>query len=186
MQGSERPLKGFSLSCIAFTAAGREVSSVSLRLTAPSAEGAFWGSASADAGDFASAEATKGLCDRPLETFARSPLPTIRYTTLEGRGGSVSRRDHNRAYRRPHPTLRRNQVSKNVPSQTPAALREGARGRGFSQRSRLPRNTPPSLHKLMVNGADGGLEVFVVYADDDGKLAGALINHANVDAGAGH
>ena len=31
------------------------------------------GAASADAGDFASAEATKGLCDRPLETFARSP-----------------------------------------------------------------------------------------------------------------
>ena len=29
-------------------------------------------------------------------------------------------------------------------SQTPAALREGARGRGFSQRSRLPR-IPPSL-----------------------------------------
>ena len=28
MQGSERPLKSFSLSCIAFTAAGREVSSV--------------------------------------------------------------------------------------------------------------------------------------------------------------
>ena len=33
------------------------------------------------------------LCDRPLETFARSPLPTIWYLTLAGRGGSVSRRD---------------------------------------------------------------------------------------------
>ena len=39
----------------------------------------------------------KGLCDRPLETFARSPLPTIWYPTLAGRGGSVSRRDHNPA-----------------------------------------------------------------------------------------
>ena len=44
------------------------------------------------------------LCDRPLETFARSPLPTIRYPTLAGRGGSVSRRDHNQAYRKPAPT----------------------------------------------------------------------------------
>ena len=86
----------------------------------------------------------------------------------------------------PAPNSQAESTPKNRASQTPAALREGARGRGFSQRSRLPRNTPPSLHKLMVNGADGGLEVFVVYADDDGKLAGALINHANVDAGAGH
>ena len=37
------------------------------------------------------------LCDRPLETFAR-PLPVIvRSPTLVGRGGSVSRRDHNQA-----------------------------------------------------------------------------------------
>ena len=34
------------------------------------------------------------------------------------------------------PTMQRH------PTQTPSALREGARGRGFSQRSRLPRNTP--------------------------------------------
>ena len=40
-------------------------------------------------------EATKGLCDRPLETFAR-PLPEIGWRlALAGRGGSVSRRDHN-------------------------------------------------------------------------------------------
>ena len=44
------------------------VSSVSLRLTAPSAEGAFWGPRLRTR-DFASAEATKGLSDRPLETF---------------------------------------------------------------------------------------------------------------------
>ena len=35
------------------------------------------------------------LCDRPLETFAR-PFPIIGCNpTLAGRGGSVSRRDHN-------------------------------------------------------------------------------------------
>ena len=48
------------------------VSSVSLRLTAPSAEGAFWGPRLRTR-DFASAEATKGLSERPLETFG-SPL----------------------------------------------------------------------------------------------------------------
>ena len=40
---------------------GGGLSSVSLRLTAPSAEGAFGGTASADA--------AKGLCDRPSETL---------------------------------------------------------------------------------------------------------------------
>ena len=78
----------------------------------------------------------------PFGNLRPIPPRIIWYPTLAGRGGSVSRRDHNRAYRRPHPTLRRNQASKNVPSQTPAALREGARGRGFSQRSRLPRIPP--------------------------------------------
>ena len=40
------------------------------------------------------------------------------------------------------------------PRQTPAALREGARGRGFSQRSRLPRNPhrPPTSLREGVRG----------------------------------
>ena len=38
------------------------------------------------------------LCDRPLETFARSLLKLCGIPTLAGRGGSVSRRDHNQAY----------------------------------------------------------------------------------------
>ena len=50
-----------------------------------------------------SSNTTKGLCDRPLETFAR-PLPVIvRSPTLVGHGGSISRRDHNQAYRRRTP-----------------------------------------------------------------------------------
>ena len=40
------------------------------------------------------------LCDRPLETFARSLLQLCSDPTLAGRGGSVSRRDHSQAYRR--------------------------------------------------------------------------------------
>ena len=40
------------------------------------------------------------------------------------------------------PLLRRNQLRKKGAPQAPAALREGARGRGFSQRSRLPRKLP--------------------------------------------
>ncbi len=47
------------------------------------------------------------------------------------------------------PTLQAEPTMQKQPRQTPAALREGARGRGFSQRSRLPRNPrrlhPPSL-----------------------------------------
>ena len=40
-------------------------------------------------------DTTKGLCDRPLETFAH-PFPEISwFPALAGRGGSVSRRDHN-------------------------------------------------------------------------------------------
>ena len=41
------------------------------------------------------------------------------------------------------------------PRQTPAALREGARGRGFSQRSRLPR-IPPIPVSLFGRGPGGG------------------------------
>ena len=111
---------------------------------------------------------TKGLCDRPLETFARSPLPTIWYPTLAGRGGSVSRRDHNPAAgTRAHlsggtkpeeatnPNASRSSGERGLggeallsekrplpPASPPRSLfgreREGG---GFSQRSPLPRKT---------------------------------------------
>ena len=56
---------------------------------------------------------------------------------------------------KPRPTHRRNQLSRNVPRPTPAALREGARGRGFSQRSRLPRSSsPPRLFGWEREGGD--------------------------------
>ena len=47
-------------------------------------------------GDSASAEAAKGLSDRPLETFGFPLIGWYRDQALAGRGGSVSRRDHNR------------------------------------------------------------------------------------------
>ena len=46
-------------------------------------------------------------------------------------------------------------TSKNRTPRTPAALREGARGRGFSQRSRLPR-IPPIPISLFGRGPGGG------------------------------
>ena len=46
-------------------------------------------------------------------------------------------------------------TSKNRTPRTPAALREGARGRGFSQRSRLPR-IPPIPASLFESGPGGG------------------------------
>ena len=97
---------------------------------------------------------TKGLCDRPLETFAR-PLPVIgRYPTLAGHGGSVSRRDHNQAYRRPRPPLRRNQIRRTPhPKRQPLFGRRGLGRRGFSQRSRLlPRISPQTSFREGARG----------------------------------
>ena len=65
-----------------------------------------------------------------------------------GRGGSVSRRDHNQAYRRPHATHRRNQLRRKVASRTPAALREwGSGGEALlSEKRPLPQNLPRISH----------------------------------------
>ena len=55
-----------------------------------------------------------------------------------------------------------------------------------------PTKLPPpavvsgSSHKFVVNRVDGLFEVAVVDADDDGKLAGALVNHTDVDTRAAH
>ena len=129
-------------------------------MTAPSAEEAK--------GDFASGEAefracghdqrtepVWRLCERPLATFAR-PFPVIgRYPTLAGRGGSVSRRDHNqatgnRAYSQAEPT------QKKGATQAPAALRE--RGSGgealLSEKRPLPQNL--SIVNLFEREREGG------------------------------
>ena len=67
-----------------------------------------------------------------------SPMPA-------GRGGSVSRRDHNQVYRR-HASLQAESTPKNRITQTPAALRE--RGPFWPTRSRLTsrlRSQAPAL-----------------------------------------
>ena len=49
------------------------------------------------------------------------------------------------------------------PTQTPAAFREGARGRGLSQKGRLPRNTPKP-HRILAMGFGACYNRFA-YAD---------------------
>ncbi len=63
----------------------------------------------------------------------------------QGRGGSVSRRDHNQAYRR-HAHAQAEPPMQKQPCRTPTALRErGVWGeRRFSQRSGLSPQRPPS------------------------------------------
>ena len=99
---------------------------------------------------------TKGLCDRPLETFARTPSSNIWYPTLAGRGGSVSRRDHNPAAGTRDPPPRRNQARRTVPTQTPAALRErGVWGRGASLREAASPPESPHHPTSLEEGARG-------------------------------
>ena len=102
-------------------------------------------------GEVASADAGRWLSDRPRRPFG--PLFTDGYCsqTLVGRGGSVSRRDHNEAYWRcvysqAEPT------KKKAAPQTLAALRErGSGGEGKDSHSRqwrlwLPFSTETSGH----------------------------------------
>ena len=83
------------------------------------------------------------LCNRPLETFAH-PFPvTVHDPTLAGRGGSVSRRDHNQlAGNRAH--LAWAHKSEEKPSLFPATLRErGSGGEALLLEKRpLPQKLP--------------------------------------------
>ena len=132
------------------------------RMTTPSAEGAFSWDASADA------EAISPLRRRPkdgarLAAF-RSPfgnlrpitLATMRQPTLAGRGGSVSRRDHNQAYRRPHPPHRRNHPCRSTHAKRHLLFGRGGLGeRRFSQRSGLSPRISPTVN-LFGREREGG------------------------------
>ena len=100
----------------------------------------------------------RGLSDRPRYPFGSLTFELVSYPTLAGRGGSVSRRDHNPKTRnRAHAAWAHKSVEthKPIPSYSsgegvwgrgaslreaasppvsfpPATLRKGARGRGFS------------------------------------------------------
>ena len=99
---------------------------------------------------------TKGLCARPLETFAR-PLPEIGWwPTLAGRGGSVSRRDRNQpAENRAHLTGGTKPKETPPPKRQPLFGREGSGGRGASLREAAsPPSVPPKTTSLQ-EGARG-------------------------------
>ena len=81
---------------------------------------------------------TKGLCDRPLETFARSPLKLCgiqRWQVAAALSAAVTATE----FIGDTPNLQAEPTMKRGSTQTPAAFRKGARGRGLSQKGRLPR-----------------------------------------------
>ena len=85
-----------------------------------------------------SSNTTKGLCDRPLETFARSPLKlcgTHRWQVAAALSAAVTATE----LIGDTPNLQAEPTMKRGSTQTPAAFRKGARGRGPSQKGRLPR-----------------------------------------------
>ena len=113
-------------------------------LTAPSAAARFRA-----CGHDQRTEPVWRLCDRPLETFAR-PLPEIGWRlALAGRGGSVSRRDHNLLARNRAQLTGAYSLQKK-PTQPPATLRErGSGGEALLLEKRpLPQRSPTILSSL--------------------------------------
>ena len=148
----------YPLTLLCIAAARRGISSVGLRLTAPSAEGAK-GAASADAGfrlcgGDQRTEPVWRLCNRPLETFA--PCGGNRWQVAAALSAAVTTTKPIEDA----PPFRRNQLRKKVATQTPAALRERGSGgeallsekRPLPQRLPLPRSPLPLLHLLFKLG----------------------------------
>ena len=132
--------------------------SCALRMTAPAAEGAK-GLRLRTWQDFASAEARRWtepvwqLSDRPRHPFGSLTFELVSYPTLAGRGGSVSRRDHN------HPAGNRTPLTGGTNQEethTPNASRssgEGGWGEALlSEKRHLPQNLPslPPLYGLVI------------------------------------
>ena len=93
-------------------------------LLPPSAEGAK--------GDFASAEATKGLCDRPLETFGPPLINNIRTKRWQV-AAALSADVTTTKFIGDAPTLRRNQLCRNNPTERQLLFGRGGLGeRRFS------------------------------------------------------
>ena len=87
-------------------------------------------------GEAASADARRWLSDRPRRPFGPLFIDGYCSQTLAGRGGSVSRRDHNEAYWR-RVYSQAEPTKKKAAPQTLAALRErGAGGEGKDSHSR--------------------------------------------------
>ena len=87
--------------------------------------------------------------DRGRLPAFRSPpsAPTyelVSFPTLAGRGGSVSRRDHDQAYRRPPPLTGGTNHAEKYPPNASRSSGEGVWGRGASLREAAsPQNLPP-------------------------------------------
>ena len=101
-------------------------------------------------------------------------ISTLRRRWLEGRGGSVSRRDHNQAVRN-RATLQAEPTKKKGTRQTPAALRE----RGAGGEALLSEKRPlPQKHSLHHNRSLGQLS-----GEGDGELGENVLVHVEVAVG---
>ena len=98
-------------------------------------------------GDFASADTrrwTEAVCQLSDRPPSAPTYELVSFPTLAGRGGSVSRRDHTQAYRRPPPLSGgTNSKGSSHPKRQPLFGRGGLGERRFSQRSRLSPQRPP-------------------------------------------
>ena len=103
------------------------------------------------------AEPVWRLCDRPLETFAPLTFELVAHPTSAGRGGSVSRRDHNQAYRRQKALSGGTNYEGATTSNASYSSGEGVWGRGASLREAA---SPPDLPPKRLSGREregGGL-----------------------------
>ena len=116
-------------------------------LTAPSAEARFRA-----CGHDQRTEPVWRLCDRPLETFARSHHQLYGYPTLAGRGGSVSRRDHN-----PLAGIRADLAWARKSEGTHKPIPSYSSGGGPGEALLLEKRPPPSVlpPRLVVRGCGG-------------------------------
>jgi hypothetical protein len=101
------------------------------------------------------AETSKGLPPQRELSCAVTRMTENTPPHPHGRGGSVSRRDHSQAYRRPPPPHRRNQINRIVQAKRQPLFGRGGLGeRRFSQRSGLsPRisRTLPRSHLTLTS-----------------------------------
>ena len=106
--------------------------SCAARMTAPSAEGAK--------GDSASAEAAKGLCDRPLETFAPCGGDSWQVTAALSAAVTTTKPIRDCPHSQAEPTMQ-----KRTPPNASRSSGEGGWGRGASLREAAsPPESPPT------------------------------------------
>ena len=119
--------------------------SCALRMTAPSAEARRW------------TEPVWQLSDHPRYPFGAITLQRGRNPTLAGRGGSVSRRDHNQAAGNRAHSQAEPSPKKRPPPNASRSSGEGVWGRGASLREAAsPPEFPPKRHVFREGSAREG------------------------------